>query len=253
MKAGLLSHLASFLTPDTSGNIVHANPPAQFDNTGKLATTGFVQRALGNFQAQVTTNAASTVLTAADTGKTISPAAANFFVSLPAASAVPAGASIRIQPSGNGTLNVGGGGSMVVGAGGSNAVTSLPLNGGDVVCISDGSTYWFVSGSNTLAYQGGFFASLSNNGYQKLPSGLIIQWRNDNYAVTAGAQLSVNPVFPIAFPNYLLQYLPVLGGVTGVNTNTFVSLGTTTKTYGGAYINSASAQTVSIISLAIGY
>lgn len=40
-----------------------------------------------------------------------------------------------------------------------------------------------------------FVASLAANGYQKLPSGLIIQWGSANYAAGVGAV-----VYPIAFP-----------------------------------------------------
>jgi hypothetical protein len=59
-----------------------------------------------------------------------------------------------------------------------------------------------------------FAASLVGNGYQKLPSGVIIQW---GAATTpAGGALLVN--FPIPFPNSVFQAVAQIAG--GVVNNT---------------------------------
>lgn len=50
-----------------------------------------------------------------------------------------------------------------------------------------------------------FSASLTANGYQKLPSGLIIQW-GGVAAIPAGGGVTVT--YPIAFPNGFLALLP---------------------------------------------
>jgi len=53
-----------------------------------------------------------------------------------------------------------------------------------------------------------FIANKSTNGYQKLPSGLIIQWGKvqiKNSSSDADSTVSANVTFPISFPNTLLN------------------------------------------------
>jgi hypothetical protein len=181
--------------------------PAQFDSSTKLATMAAVQRALGNFQTFVSSSAAPLTIAAADMGKAFGVTTAGAAVSLPSATSVPAGSAVKISPSSTATLSVAGGGSMVAGAsavsGVSNIITSLALNGGDVVAVSDGTQYWWLSGSNTLGFVGLFGASLAGNGYQKLPSGLIIQWCGP--FTVPGSAGTVGVTFPLAFPNALIS------------------------------------------------
>lgn len=67
--------------------------------------------------------------------------------------------------------------------------------------------------------------SLSANGYQKLPSGLIIQW---GYTVIAtGGSVALNRTLPITFPNAILQVYGTssssggsVGSAAPVNTST---------------------------------
>ena len=86
---------------------------------------------------------------------------------------------------------------------------SIQLAGVDRLTLNtDGS---LVAGANpatglrsmTLAtmqkFADEFGASLSANGYQKLPSGLIIQWGNVSGSFTSGTYSG--PTFPITFPN----------------------------------------------------
>lgn len=66
--------------------------------------------------------------------------------------------------------------------------------------------------------------SLSNNGYQKLPSGLIIQWGG----TSSGASNPTVTTYPIAFPTACLQVVGV--GYNGSATNhTIISITATTK------------------------
>ncbi|WGL54432.1 gp53-like domain-containing protein [Kluyvera intermedia] len=63
------------------------------------------------------------------------------------------------------------------------------------------------SGSNQLPDMSLFDASRDANGYQKLPSGLIIQW-GANPASVGGAAGDGNTVnFKIAFPSYCAQII----------------------------------------------
>lgn len=199
---------------------------ALFDNSTKLATTAFVQRALGNRQGFASSGAATYNLAAADMGKLIWPGTAGAAVVLPAANSVPAGSAVDLvlTSATASVLSVAGGGSMIVGAGltlainGSsqnNTVTSLSLTGGTHRAVSDGANYWWIDGPSCLAYTGQFSSNLAGSGYQKLPSGLIIQWgtatisswvsTTSNGTSLACYQGSLSVTFPIAFPNACLE------------------------------------------------
>lgn len=66
------------------------------------------------------------------------------------------------------------------------------------------------------ALAGGFEANLSANGYQKLPSGLIIQWGAGTYNGASGSITTYN--FPISFPNTPLSITGTVGDqVAGVS------------------------------------
>lgn len=56
------------------------------------------------------------------------------------------------------------------------------------------------NGANQLPDMSNFAGSLSFNGYQKLPTGLIIQWGALNVNSTSGAVGTTDITFPIAFP-----------------------------------------------------
>jgi hypothetical protein len=89
--------------------------------------------------------------------------------------------------------------------------------------VSDGVGVWY-------AINGNFAGNFSSNGYQKLPSGLIIQW-GGTASVPSGSNISVT--YPIAFPNAALSVsmTPAVGSNIGI-------------AYGyGASLTSASAFT----------
>ncbi len=56
------------------------------------------------------------------------------------------------------------------------------------------------NGANQLPDMSNFAGSLGFNGYQKFPTGLIIQWGVFNVNGTSGAVGSTEITFPIAFP-----------------------------------------------------
>jgi hypothetical protein len=71
----------------------------------------------------------------------------------------------------------------------------------------------FVSnGTGWIATGGAGYASLTTNGYQKLPSGLIIQWGSWTSSGTAGNPIAVT--FPIAFPNNRFSLSTVMYGAS---------------------------------------
>ena len=78
----------------------------------------------------------------------------------------------------------------------------------------------------------------SENGYQKLPSGLIIQWGRftPTMAITVGSPQYVS--YPIAFPNKLLFAVPSTnGGATSGTELAHIDTSLSTKTQLGIYTN----------------
>lgn len=191
---------AALASPTFTGNPV-APTPDQFDNDTSIATTAFVQRALGNLQGYRSLTAPST-LTAGDCGKRLHLAAAGgFATTLPLVSACAQGAKIII---GNGS-----GVAMTVQRQGADllytplaaTMTTLTLAPGDTLVLENNGGGWLIyGGSAALQYASGAFgASLAAAGYQKLPSGLIIQWGNWTANASAGAATAVT--FPMTFPS----------------------------------------------------
>jgi len=174
--------------------------PAQFDNTTKGATTEFVQRALGNWSGQ-TNYAGAQVLTPQDIGKII---VAGGNITLPLASQATPGARIMIVAS-NATRTIYPQGADTLGTGGDGQnVASFSLSSQSFVIIQRllGTTGWIIyEGDAALRYSPLFSSSLASNGYQKLPSGLIIQWGGG----TTSASGVVAVTYPITFPTGALQ------------------------------------------------
>ncbi|MDR6926888.1 phage tail protein [Pseudomonas sp. BE134] len=164
----------------------------QFDNTKAFATTEFVQRASGNLAGYVAYGV-NTVLTAADVGKYIYANGVSITLTLPDLTLLPAGSRLYIQASAS-----------------SNKVTVTSVNGnfsgpnGSVVgspnfVLSEGVASEFISsGTGWIAVGGSGVSALSPTGYQKLPSGLIIQWgvRVESSATSGSITL------PIAFNTF---------------------------------------------------
>ena len=94
---------------------------------------------------------------------------------------------------------------------------------------------------------GQFLSSKAVNGYQKLPSGLIIQWGIVNSIVPGGA---TGTTFPIAFPNActFVINIPAANNASGNATN-LISAKTTTGFSGANW----TGITTSFNWLAIGY
>ncbi|WP_370600599.1 phage tail protein [Pseudomonas nitroreducens] len=186
--------LARLASPAFTGNPT-APTAAQFNNDTSVATTAFVQNALGNHSGFYEFNN-STVLASLHAGAVV-----QFVLSGPASVTlpkdIPKGAAIRVvnATSSRGTLSVivpGGVGSV----NGSGGQTKLDMNSGtemEFVCyVPDVGAYQTFGGS------GG--CSLTTSGYQKMPTGLIFQWG----AVVAPA-VAAPIVFPIPFPNAVLH------------------------------------------------
>ncbi|SFW77188.1 phage tail protein [Pseudomonas sp. NFACC04-2] len=181
-----------------------AQTGAQFDNTNKLATNLFVQRALGNLSAAIAiTDTIS--LTAAHCGFLLvgSVGLLGKIVTLPPISGLPTGATIHFSAGVADTTIAAAGSDIIgpnVGATGS-TITSFSIEALDsITLVNVGSGWRMVGGSHLNKHSSQFGASLAANGYQRLPSGLIIQWG------TAGTTNGFGTwTYPIAFPNAVFR------------------------------------------------
>lgn len=170
-----LSSLAPKASPVFTGDPT-APTPAQFDNDVSLATTAFVQRALGNFAG---VESATGTLGPTSAGKRL--VASGGSVTLPLTSSVPLGASISFFVYGAGPLVVNRQGGDVIAVGGGVAnQTSMSISSGTEVTFVAESGVWEASGTGNLKNSLDFGRSFAGAGYQRLPSGLIVQWGTAN-------------------------------------------------------------------------
>jgi len=204
---------------------------AQFDATTKLSTNAFVQRALGNFSNQPQYNT-SQVLSPAQAGNLIvAYGTATMGFTLPLTSTVPLGAAyyfwsnntnasgVTIACSGSDVFQVNSGTS-----------TAIAIRSGDSFFIAKGGNGQWIAfgGTLQLGSSSPFAASVTANGYQKLPSGLILQWGVSSSMVAGGF---VSVTFPLAFPTTVLTggaFTPMSSGTT--STPTAVGVNYTGKT-----------------------
>ncbi|WP_405647453.1 phage tail protein [Pseudomonas sp. Ld6] len=182
-----------------------ANTPPLFDSSKLLATTEFVARSAGSFGGSISI-AASRVLTVSDIGKRLE-LATGVTVTLPATESVPNGAAVLISAGPQSTTS-----RVTVAAGDQLAMSNLAVTvpytlspGGDFIAIRESGVWRCHFGSETLRTASIFAASLGGNGYQKLPSGLILQW---GYRTTSALSTNYTAdavTFPIVFPTAILS------------------------------------------------
>ena len=170
---------------------------AALDNSTKMATTGFVT-ANGVSFSTITLIGASRTLTAADLGaKLIFNSSSTLTIPTPTSIGARVGDAVLISNFGANVANVAFSGSTYTYSTSGQSASISPLAGESLLLIAESTTAWEVGSSTAgMSNLGSFNASISTNGYFKLPSGVIIQ----NFQATTGTGGSVSSTFPIAFP-----------------------------------------------------
>lgn len=170
--------------------------PAQFDVSQKLATTEFVQHALGNMAGGPVAVIADTVLTASQAGLLFVTGSGNQFT-LPLLSAVPDGSCFHflfnygggsVKGASNQAIQAGGAPSNVYSAGYGERLTLVKRNNA-----------WYAGGGGIGV--DGFLSSQLSNGWKKDPNGVIEQWGSTIVTVSDGVSVACDIAFNIPFPN----------------------------------------------------
>jgi hypothetical protein len=205
-------------------------------NSTQLANTAFVQRALGNNQAFTILTTTQT-LTPSQSGMYILPSAASLTFTLPAASTTATGSIFFIGGNGLGvTIGKNSADTMYIGPGSS--ATSIAVAANDKIALISNptsNTWTAVGGETSLKGSTAFSSSISANGWQKLPSGIIVQWGSFSYTGASGTTQLFS--FPVAYPNTAMMATGSIGSVLGTSNMGFQTSSATQFQVG--YYNSA--------------
>ncbi|MGX9380069.1 phage tail protein [Pseudomonas sp. JQ36] len=222
---------------------VFGSTPAQFDNGKLLATTEFVQRAIGNKRSS-TSIIAGRALTAADFGcEFVTSSNSNITLSMPALSMIGDGASIRFVNLGVGrvTFNSPAGDCFIGAFNISGTSTSFALEYCDEISITKYGTLWLVVGVGSHAQ------SRAVQGYKRTSGGVIEQWGIWTSSPTVGAPVSV--LFPITFAGGVLSVeMTAIAPTSGA-----VSAWLENNSNLNGFVGRASAPSISVYWRAIGY
>ena len=188
--------LAPLSSPVFSGN-PKAPTASVFSNDDVLATTRFVQRAIGSYAGQ-TNYDSNTQLTVADVGKLSIFTAAGLTATLPAWDSVPAGGLVHLTTTSGLTVKTRPG--ETFSAVSTTALTDVVLQPGSFavfrrLLLAPG---WSLdSGDSALKYSPLFSTNGETVGYMKHPGGAIEQWGIG----TTNAEGYVYITYPLAFPS----------------------------------------------------
>lgn len=199
------AQIATYLYNALQGSL--AVTPPQFDNDTSIATTAFVQRALGNRAASVGYTANATQ-PATDWGKTtVFTGTGNFTVTTPSVAGVPIGATLEYANFANNSVTIQSVGPNFQGSGFSATTTFTILPGQAITAVYDGASFDIVNFSGPVATRPQFDSSLlqANTAFVQRALGNM---RGINY--TANSTLTISP-------DQVGQ-----GWISGGGTNTFI-------------------------------
>lgn len=228
----------------------------QFSNTKALATTEFVQKAIGSFSDSVAIAGGNVTLTAAHIGARIEMYAAGT-LTLPKASLVPRGASILITTStGSGAVY------LAVQAGDSIALNNVAVaapyamsSGSDLYLVSDGVMWRGHASLECLRTSQLFAANFGADANQVLPSGWTFKI---GHASTIGATGTVQVTFPVAFPTACMFVGAIYAGGSSAVNPALCQSGVPTRTGFTGYLTNVAGNNAAVTAggynwLAIGY
>ncbi|UTV56181.1 gp53-like domain-containing protein [Burkholderia arboris] len=197
--------------------VATAFSPPQFDVSKKLATTEFVQRAIGSYSGISVISSAST-LTASSTGKVIElNGNSTFTTTLPDGTTVTEGGKMAfINQSGvSQSVAVQGNDSIWSWRGGK--VSSMELQPGDSLELFSRVGQWDICGGSASLQFSMSFGAAPN--YQLLPGGLIMQWGQTPVVAGAGVA-TIN--YPIAFTKAFYGCIPMGGKISANQTSNLI-------------------------------
>jgi hypothetical protein len=202
--ANTLAGKAPLASPALTGNPT-APTPAQFDADVSLATTAFVQRALGGYGQSYGYSTAGQTITPDRVNSTINLFGTCSSVILPLASACPVGSLIFINGVSLDCAVQCQGTDKIWANSTNNELTSITVkNGGSLMLVNKGVGQWFASGTPVLQYAAEYAKVFAASGYQRLPSGLILQWQSGLTGPSGEAAIS----WPVYFPTAVLAIVP---------------------------------------------
>ncbi len=151
------------------------------------------------------------------------------------------------------TLNVDGLGAVAIVKNVSTALAAGDIVSGQIVTvIYDGTNFQLINNGQAVGLSD-FAASKTTNGYQKLPSGVIVQWGQVTISVSGEVgQGTVTVTLPIAFPNACFSAVASTADRLS-NTHVGASLNGTTTSFSLGWINLTGSGTVSCGWVATGY
>lgn len=202
----LLATKAPLASPVFTGD-PKAPTPAQFDNDTSLATTAFVQAALGNRRLAAAITASRSLTLADFGGEFVVSSASPVTLTLPSAATVANGASLRLVNLGSGTCTLArtGADTFIGSFNSGGAATSFPLLFNDDVTVTSYGGMWLVVGVGAMSSSTG-----GTSGFRYIGGGLYEQWGIViGTANPANGRWDFDVVFPAAFPNVCLA---VMGG-----------------------------------------
>ena len=191
-----LTGLAPLASPALTGGPTAPTAPLS-DASNRLATTAFVKSSAGGFASNISVSSGG-ALTSANFGQVIDIYGSNSNIfTLPPANSAPSGTSIWFVNTSIATATVQCQGADLLYPS-SAPVSSIAIPSGDWLMVETNGGGWLALGSATLSSSGLFSGTLGVAGYQKLPSGIVIQWGPWQSASSPGGAVPVT--FPIAFP-----------------------------------------------------
>lgn len=205
---------APISSPTFTGN-PSAPTPASLDCDTSIATTEFVKKSGLSFASATYITSLPSILTSAHAGHFVNVSVGSAGqVFLPLSSSVQNGAAITIFNASSYSLTVtrySNPDIIVIGNG--NSANSYEMEAGTFAVFTCDNGGW-VMGARTsqLGKTAAFNASFSSNGYQKLPSGLIIQWGTILNVPPSGVTVTLPIAFPSAFYSVVPTHQVMAGG-----------------------------------------